>query len=60
MSKDSKYMGIGEASKYLGVSPTTLRRWEASGVIAPSRTPTNIRLYTKEQLDNVLTRPTRQ
>ena len=60
MSEQGKYLRIAEAAKYLGVATNTLRRWEDAGMISPARTPTNARRYTKEQLDNVLTRPTRK
>ena len=55
---ESKYLGVTEAAKYLGVSRHTLRRWEDAGAITPLRTPTNARRYTREQLDAILTRPT--
>lgn len=41
----SKYVGIGEASKVMGVAPITLRRWEASGRLVPERTPSGHRRY---------------
>jgi len=46
-----KWIAIGEAAKYLGISRDTLRRWEKAGRIKPYRSPTNRRYYTKEQLD---------
>ena len=55
---ESKYLGVTEAAKYLGVSPNTLRNWEDAGMISPARTPTNARRYTKAELDAILTRPT--
>jgi len=36
---DSEYLTIGEAAEYLGVSPQTLRRWDASGKLRPVRHP---------------------
>lgn len=41
----SKYVAIGEAAKALGVTPITLRRWEASGKLVPERTPGGTRRY---------------
>lgn len=41
----SKYVAIGEAAKAMGVTPITLRRWEASGKLAPERTPGGTRRY---------------
>ena len=39
------YLEANKASKALGVSSTTLRRWHKSGKIKAIRTPTNRRLY---------------
>ena len=33
-----RFVGIGEAAAALGVSITTLRRWEASGKLAAEHT----------------------
>ncbi len=41
---------IQEAATLLGVSPTTLRRWEERKVLLPYRTAGNQRRYSKEQL----------
>lgn len=51
---EAKYLGITEAAKYLGVSRNTLRRWEDAGAITPLRTPTQVRKYTRDQLDALL------
>lgn len=53
----SKQLSIGEAAKYLGISRDTLRRWEKKGKITPSRSPSNRRYYTKEQLDTLIKKP---
>lgn len=39
-------MSIGEAAKFLGVSPGTLRRWEKEGKIEPNRTAGGTRRYS--------------
>lgn len=49
-----KWISIGEAARYLGVSRDTLRRWEKRGVLKPLRSPTNHRYYTVKQLDESL------
>ena len=54
MNKDTNWMAIGEAAKYLGVSRDTLRRWERRGRIKAVRSPTNRRYYTKRQLNEVM------
>jgi len=53
----AKQLSIGEASKYVGVSRDTLRRWEKKGKITPTRSPSNRRYYTQEQLDTLLKKP---
>jgi excisionase family DNA binding protein len=56
--KKARWMSIGEAAKYLGISRDTLRRWEKRGRIKPVRSPTNRRYYTKELLDRTMDRGT--
>ncbi len=46
-------VGIGRAAAELGVSPDTLRRWEAAGKIAVERTPSGHRRYNLAQLRNL-------
>lgn len=53
-NKNPKWLAIGEASKYLGISRDTLRRWEKRGLIAPRRSPSNRRYYTKEILNQAM------
>ena len=45
-----RYIGIGDAAKLLGVSITTLRRWEASGRLVPERTEGAHRRYNAAKL----------
>lgn len=47
-------LNIEESSKYLKVSKDTLRRWEKRGYLVPLRTPSNRRIYDKDQLDSIL------
>ncbi len=54
MSNNQKMLPIGKASRYLGISRDTLRRWEKRGKLKPLRSPTDRRYYTKEQLDAVM------
>ncbi len=44
-----KLYRIGQASKLLGVSTSTLRRWERAGKISPERTEGSHRLYRLSQ-----------
>ncbi|KGF80347.1 resolvase, partial [Massilia sp. JS1662] len=41
----SKLLSIGAAAKTLGVSTSTLRRWEAAGRLVPIRTEGGQRRY---------------
>ncbi len=52
----AQWLSIGQASKYLGVSRDTLRRWEKAGKIKAVRSPTDRRYYTKKQLDEAMER----
>ena len=45
-----RYVGISEAAKALGVSPDTLRRWEATGKITSERTAGGHRRYDLAKL----------
>ncbi|MDU0340289.1 MerR family transcriptional regulator [Bosea sp. ZW T0_25] len=44
---------ITEAARMAGVSASTLRLWEAQGLIEPIRTASGQRLYSREQLDRL-------
>ena len=45
---------ISVAAGMLSVHPRTLRIYEDEGLIAPARTPTNIRLYSENDIRRVL------
>lgn len=45
---------LKEIASMLGVTTITLKNWESSGKIEFSRTPTNIRFLSRDQLINVL------
>lgn len=46
-----KFVTIAKAAALLGVSTTTLRRWEASGKLTPTRTVGNQRRYSLQAFD---------
>lgn len=49
------YIGIGEASTLLGVSPSTLRNWDKDGVMIPKRRlSSGKRYYTTEQVKEMI------
>ncbi len=43
-------LSVEEAAKILGISKSTLRRWEAEGRLKPERTPGGHRRYRSEEL----------
>ena len=45
-----RLVAIGEAAEALGVSITTLRRWEAEGKLIPERTAAGHRRYDLSKL----------
>lgn len=47
-------LNIEEASKFISVSKTTLRRWEKEGKIKSYRTPGGHRRYEQEDLLKVI------
>jgi excisionase family DNA binding protein len=51
MTIDSFWLSISEASKYLGVHISTVRRWSNQGLIEYVRTPGGKRKFQKEALD---------
>jgi excisionase family DNA binding protein len=51
-----KYLSIGKAAPLLGVSASTLRRWERSGKLKPQRTEGKQRRYKLSQLQPHLVR----
>ena len=46
-----KLITVSEAAERLGISPTTLRRWEESGKLIPERTQGNQRRYRLSQIE---------
>jgi len=54
LEEKSRWLSIGQAAKYLGLSRDTLRRWEKRGKVKAIRSPTNRRYYTQKLLDEVI------
>ncbi len=44
----------GEIAKILGVTVTTIQRWDRSGKLKAGRLPSGHRFYTREQVDKIL------
>jgi excisionase family DNA binding protein len=47
-------MGLGEAARLLGVSPTTLRRWADDGVVRSFVTPGGHRRFLRSSLESMI------
>lgn len=45
-SSSGGYLRIGDVARMVGISPTILRMWESAGLVAPSRTRSNYRIYS--------------
>ncbi|MEK7870917.1 MAG: helix-turn-helix transcriptional regulator [Nitrospirota bacterium] len=54
-NKDKPLCMIGIAAQLLGVHPQTLRLYEREGLISPSRTEGNTRLYSQRDIEDVRT-----
>ncbi|WP_019874939.1 MerR family transcriptional regulator [Sporichthya polymorpha] len=50
-NEDYPSVTMGRAAELLGVQPAFLRRLDAAGVLSPSRTDGNHRLYSRRQLE---------
>ena len=55
MPKLDEYVRIKQAAEYLGVSPNSLRNWDAAGKIRVYRHPvSNYRLFKVKDLEKLL------
>jgi excisionase family DNA binding protein len=49
-----RFLTIGEAAAYLGVTATTLRNWDKTGKLTPHRHPINgYRLYAETDIKDL-------
>jgi len=55
MAKINEFMTVGEAAEYLGISPSSLRRWDRAGKLKARRHSASLyRLYLRADLDRFL------
>jgi excisionase family DNA binding protein len=54
MPKSSKFMNVGQAAAYLGVSAASLRNWSNRGLVPVYRTPGGQRRYDATDLDEFM------
>jgi excisionase family DNA binding protein len=47
-------LSVGDAAKYLGVSVSTLQRWDREKILVAERTVTNQRRYRRSALDTAI------
>ena len=47
---ETKIYSLKEFSEKIGISRSTLRRWDKKNVFKAYRTPSNYRFYTEEQV----------
>ncbi|MCH7640887.1 MerR family transcriptional regulator, partial [Patescibacteria group bacterium] len=52
--KVSRPLKISEAARFIGVSPSTLRRHEKAGLVSVRRNTAGVRVYDKDDLKNYL------
>ena len=54
MPRSSKFMNVGQAATYLGVSAASLRNWSNRGLVPVYRTPGGQRRYDASDLDDFM------
>jgi excisionase family DNA binding protein len=54
MQGTGKFLNVGQAAAYLGVSAASLRNWSNRGLVATYRTPGGQRRYDPADLDEFM------
>ena len=54
MQGTGKFLNVGQAAAYLGVSPASLRNWSNRGLVPTYRTPGGQRRYDPADLDEFM------
>ena len=54
MPRSAKFMNVGQAATYLGVSAASLRNWSNRGLVPVYRTPGGQRRYDSTDLDDFM------
>jgi excisionase family DNA binding protein len=55
MEITARFLNVGQAAEYIGVSAASLRKWSNEGLVPVYRTPGGQRRYTREDLDDFMT-----
>lgn len=53
MQFEAERLTIGKASKYLGVSIDSLRRWDSKGIVTSHKSPGGHRYFKRSELDQI-------
>lgn len=54
MEANAKFLPVGEAAAYLGVSAASLRTWSDQGLVPVYRTPGGQRRFAVSELDDFI------
>ena len=54
MEQNQRFMNVGEAAEFLGVSAASLRKWSDKGLVPVYRTPGGQRRYSPGDLEEFL------
>jgi excisionase family DNA binding protein len=54
MEGTSRFLNVGQAAAYLGVSAASLRKWSDQGIVSVYRTPGGQRRYSIADLDGFM------
>jgi excisionase family DNA binding protein len=50
----SRFLNVGEAAEYIGVSAASLRKWSNDGFVSVYRTPGGQRRFSQSDLDEFM------
>lgn len=59
-NRDPEWLGLGEASRLLGVNESTLRRWADAGLVRTFRTPGGHRRFSPSDLQRLMDSPSEE
>jgi excisionase family DNA binding protein len=54
VESNAKFLNVGQAAEYLGVSAASLRKWSNDGAVPVYRTPGGQRRYSRDDLDSFM------
>jgi predicted site-specific integrase-resolvase len=54
MNEEAKYITIKKATKMYGITSSAFRKWDREGILKSCRTPGNIRIYDKADIEKTL------